>query len=245
MLSVDAAAVVGVLDGVLLDQHPLETAVLERLDEFVGDVRMVGERHLRGREPANPTEGLQSEEGREMMLPRLDVQTVILDRRRRCHGMPPRTAEPFGRMSVVRIASDGFQDIQNIVQPHLPHAVEQRTRVFEHGTRLLAFFEQLRDELADALVAPGEGGSVVVVADVLIVPHVLEIANDLGGFKFSSTGGDQRLVHVQGDRAGGFDVLEIDGGVRCVDWTLGRIADRFLDLFFGAGEIERAVDVFG
>ena len=39
-------AVVELLDAVLLNQHPLVAAVLQRLDERVGDVWMIWQRHL-------------------------------------------------------------------------------------------------------------------------------------------------------------------------------------------------------
>ena len=74
-------AVRGLFDGVLLHQHPLVAAVLERLGEFVGDVRVVGQRHLRGREAAHAGKRLEAEDGGEMVLPSLHMQAVVLHRR--------------------------------------------------------------------------------------------------------------------------------------------------------------------
>ena len=69
VLALRPVAVLGTLDRVFLHQDPLVAAVLERLDELVGRVRVVGQGHFGGREPAHAAQRLQAEDGREVVLP--------------------------------------------------------------------------------------------------------------------------------------------------------------------------------
>jgi len=71
---------VGLLDCVLLEQDPLVAAVGERLDELVGHIGLVGKCHLRGREASDPAQGIESEDGGEVVLPGPHVEAVVLDR---------------------------------------------------------------------------------------------------------------------------------------------------------------------
>ncbi len=80
--------------------------------------------------------------------------------------------------------------------------MKQRAGIVEHHPRLFAFVDEVRNELAHALVAPVEDRRVVVVADTLVLHHVLQIADDRGGVKIGAAGRYQRLVHVQGDGSG-------------------------------------------
>jgi len=50
----------------------------------------------------------------------------------------------------------------------------------------------------------------VVVADVAVLVHVLQVADDRGGAQVAATSGDEWLVHVQGDGAGAADGAEVD-----------------------------------
>ena len=53
----ELAAVLGPLDAVLLYQEPTVAAVQQGADELVADVRVVGQGHLRGREPLHAASG--------------------------------------------------------------------------------------------------------------------------------------------------------------------------------------------
>ena len=163
-----------------------------------------------GENPRTRLKRFQSKDGREVMLPRADVQAEILHRRRRRDGVAPRHAEPFDRVAITRVAGDALEVVEHVVQAHLAHPVEQRARILEHHARLFALVNQLRDELAHALVAPVEHRGVVIVADARVVHHVLEIADDLRGLQVRAAGGNQRLVHVQGDGTGAVDILKIN-----------------------------------
>ena len=87
----DRPATVGELDGVLLHEHPTVSAFSKRLHELVADVRVVGQGHFGGGEPAHATQGLQPEDRREVVLPSLHVQAIVLRGGRGRHGMavPP------------------------------------------------------------------------------------------------------------------------------------------------------------
>jgi hypothetical protein len=50
---------------VLLHDHPAVAAVLQRSDELIEHVGMVGQSHLGGRESLYAAQGLQAEQGRE------------------------------------------------------------------------------------------------------------------------------------------------------------------------------------
>ena len=82
---------------------------------------------------------------------------------------------------------------------HLAQPVQQRARVLQHHPRLRALIDQLRDELAHPLIAPTEHRSVVVIADVRVLEHVPQVADQRSRAKLLSAGRDQRLVHVQRD----------------------------------------------
>jgi hypothetical protein len=88
--------------------------------------------------------------------------------------------------------------------------VQQRTRVFQHDARLGALLHQAWHNLAHTLVTPVEYGGVVVIADIRMLHHVLQIANECSCLQIFATGRDQRLVHVQGIGVGAADVGEID-----------------------------------
>ena len=94
MRALDAAAA-GLFHGVFLDQHPLIAAVDQRADELIGDIGMVGQRHLGRGESADPPERLEAEEGSEVVLPGAHVQPEILDRRGGGDGVAPGGAEPL------------------------------------------------------------------------------------------------------------------------------------------------------
>ena len=100
------------------------------------------------------------------------------------------------------------------MQAHGAQAVEQGAGILQHHPRLLALVDQLRDKFADALVAPMEHRRVVIIANALVLHHVLEIADDGRGVQVTATRRNQWLMHVQGDGAGSADVTEIDAAFR-------------------------------
>lgn len=206
---------------------------------------MVRQRHLGRRKSAHPLQRLHSEETGEVVLPRLDMQPIVLDRRRRRHGMSPRAADPLDPAPVVRVARHPLQCIQNIVQAHLPHPVQQGAGVLQHHAWLLAPIDELRDELAHTLVAPYKHRRVVVVADPLIVHHVLQVADDLGGAQIEAARRDQRLVHVQRDHACRLDAAERDLVLRPEYFRRCGGADRLLEIRFAPGDHGQPIDVFG
>ena len=237
-------AVLGPLDRMLLHQHPLVAAVLEGLHELVGGVRVVGQGHLRRRKPAHAAQRLEAEDGGEVMLPGLDVQTEILHRRGRRHRVAPGVAQPFHRAPVARVAGDALQVVEHIVQAHLAQAVQQGAGVFQHHARLFAFIHELRDELAHALVAPVEDRGVVVIADARVIHHVLEIADDLRRAKVGAARRDQRLVHVQGAGKRALHAAPIDAALRQEDLAPAAAAHGGSDLVLSAADIRQIPNVF-
>ena len=201
--SLDAAAV-GLFDGVFLDEHPLDS----RSQPGCGRTRR---RHRdgwaapsrRGESPDAP-ERLQAEDGGEVVLPGAHVQPIILDGRGRRHRVAPGAAEPLDGLAGPAVAGEVPERVEYVVQAHLPQAVQQGARVVEHHPGLAAFIEQLRNELAHALVAPVNTGALwlspmsgcsIIHSRLLMIRRGAQVA----------AGRDQRLVHVQRDRerAGG------------------------------------------
>ena len=239
------AAIVRLLDRVLLDQDPLIAAVTQGLDEFVGDVRVVGQGHLAGGEAADPLQGLPAEEGGEVVLPSTHVQPVILHRGGGGDGMAPGHAQPFHRPVEVRVAGDAFEGVEDVVPAHLAQAMKEGARVFQHDPRRLALGDELGDELAHALVAPGEDRGVVVVANALVFHHVLEVADDGGGAQVMAPRRDQGLVHVQGDGAGGAGLAKIDPAPVAKQGLGGTGGHDLDDLGLMARDIGDTFEIFG
>ena len=121
--------------------------------------------------------------------------------------------------------------------------MQQCAGVFEHHPRLPSLGEQLREELAHPLVTPAEGRSVVIVPDVRMLGHPLEIADDFGRAQIAPARGDQRLMHVQRDRERAVDVREIRRG-SAVDGRVRGGRDGLGHQGLGAGEVQLPVDIF-
>ena len=206
---------------------------------------MVGQGHLRGGEAADPAEGVQAEEGGEMVLPGPHVQPVVLDRGGGRHGMPPRTAQPLHRLPVARVGRDAGQGVEHVVRAHLAQAVQQRAGVLEHDPRREPLVEQLGDELAHPLVAAQEYRGVVVVADAGVVHHPLQVADDRRRAQIRPACRDERLVHVQGDSEGTVHVAEPGGPRRQEDRISAPGPDRLVDALLRAADVGKAVDVLG
>ena len=207
---------------------------------------MVGQRHLRRREATHPAERLQPEQGGEVMLPGLHVEPVVLHGRGRGDGMAPWAAEPLHGRAVARVDGDRAQGLEHVVGAHLPQSVQERARVLEHHPRLAALLEELGNELAHALVAPAEHRSVVVVLEVGVLVHVLQVADQPSAADVVPPGRDQRLVHVQRDRERRLDpgqrlrhlVAEEDRALTGRPHGLG-------DQRLGAADVRQPVDVLG
>src|SRR5437867_13052375 len=150
----EGAAVFDPLDGMFLHQHPAVAALLQRFDEFVADIGMVWQRHLRWRETPDAAERLQPEDGGKMVLPGAHMQPIILNGRGRSYAVSPGGAQPLDRAPVDWVAGAHPETVDDVVETHRPQAMQQAARIFQHHARLLAFVDQLRNELAHALVAP-------------------------------------------------------------------------------------------
>jgi len=94
--------------------------------------------------------------------------------------MAPWAAKPLHRLPQVRVAGEWPQGVEEVVQAGAAQPVQQGAGVLQHDPRLLALAEQLADELAHPLVAPVEHRGVVVVADVGVLQHPLQVADDGG-----------------------------------------------------------------
>ena len=89
--------------------------------------------------------------------------------------------------------------------------------------------DQLSDQVGGPGVALGEDRGVVAVADARVPHHVVEVADDLRGPEVGTAGGDQGLMHVQGDRerraeavesqVGLVEVHRVAGAVTCSTWA--------------------------
>jgi hypothetical protein len=135
--------------------------------------------------------------------------------------------------------------VEHIVKSHLPEAVQQRARVIEHDPRLAAFFDQLRNELAHPLVAPVKHRRVVVVANGRALHHELEIADDAGGRKVATSGGNERLMHVKGNRRRAPDATEVQPAFPTKPVPVVTIRDCLLDRGLPPRKIWQAVNRFG
>ncbi len=173
------------------------------------------------------------------------MQAEVLGWGRGGDGVAPGHAEPFHRPVVVRVAGDALEGVEDVAPAHLAQAVEEGAGVFQHDPRRLALPDQLRDELAHALVAPGEDGGIVVIADALVLHHVLEVADEGGAAQVTAAGRDQGLVHVQGDGGGGADLAEVDAPPVPEEGLGGAGGQGVRDVGLAARDIGDAFDRFG
>ncbi|CDI02151.1 hypothetical protein BN873_260007 [Candidatus Competibacter denitrificans Run_A_D11] len=178
-----------------------------------------------------------------MMLPSLDVQPEILGWRRRCHRMAPRTSQPLHRPPVSRIARCILEGVEHIVQPHRPQAVEQGAGILQHHPRLLALVNQLRDKFAYPLVAPVKNRRIVIIANALVIHHVLEVADNGRRGQVAATCGNQGLVHVQSDGTRRADTPEIDPTLRQENRLAAASAQGFFDQMFRTANVRQSIDI--
>ncbi len=140
------------------------------------------------------------------MLPRLDVQPVILYRRRWRNGVTPGRTKPLDASAISGFAGYRPECVKNVVELHLAHSVKQRARIIEHTSRLLSPFEQLRYKITHPLITRVEYLRVMIVAGIRMSHHMLQVADFFGlGKRLVGVRYDW-LVHMQGYREGAFDV---------------------------------------
>lgn len=144
--------------------------------------------------------------------------------------MAPGRSQPLYRAAIIWIAGDGLEVIDDIIQPHGSQAVEQAARVVKHDTGLFAFVDQLGNELTQAFVTSVEDRGIMVVADIRVIHHVFQIADDGGRPQVGSTSRDQWLVHVQCDAEGAAHAAKIDAGLGQENGSCP--SDRFGDEIF-------------
>jgi len=148
-------------------------------------------------------------------------------------------------MPVVRVQGDRFETVEDLVCPHLSQAVQQGPGIFQHHAGLLAFVHQLGNELAHPLVAPQKDRRVVVVPDLLVVHHVLQVANNFRSAEIAATRRNERLVHVQRDGACAPDAPKIYAAVLQINclprFGLYSLCTELLH----ARDVGKAVKVFG
>ena len=159
--------------------------------------------------------------------------------------MAPGHAQPFHRPVIVRVAGYALQRVEDVIATHLPQAMKEGAGVFQHHPWRLALGDELGDELAHALVAPGEDRGVVVVADALVFHHVLEVADDGRGAQVRPARRDQRLVHVQGDGAGGAGLAKVDTPPVAEQGLDGAGGQDLGDLGLVAGNMGDTFEIFG
>jgi hypothetical protein len=122
--------------------------------------------------------------------------------------------------------------------------MQQRARVLEHHPRLQPFADQLRDQLPHPPIAPPKHRRVVVIADLGVLLHVLQVADQPRRAQILTTGGNQRLVHMQRDRASTIDPRERIAHTVTPEHrrpTTG--ADRLIDHALGAADVRQPIDV--
>jgi hypothetical protein len=88
-----------------------------------------------------------------------------------------------------------------------------------------------------------EDRGIVIVADLRVIPHVLEIADHGRGAQIPSPGWNQGLVHVQRTREEAPDPLEVDPALGQEDGT--RSGGRLDDERLRAAEIGEIAEGFG
>ncbi len=157
--------------------------------------------------------------------------------------MTPRRAEPFDAAAVRRIVRDRPEALEDVVKPHVAQPVQQAARVLEHDARVAALVDEPRYELPHALVAPVEHGRVVVVADVGVLHHVLQVADDPCRAQVVAAGRNQRLVHVQRLGEAARQRAHVHAASRQVEGPAlgGRLGDRVLR----AADVRQPVHLLG
>ena len=184
------------LDAVFLEQKPAVAGLLQGLHQGKEGVGVIGQGHLRQGETAHPLQGLQAEGRGELVLPGLDLQPKIRDRRRGGDGVAPEGAEPLDVPLHLGITGQVMPGLGDVAAAHLLGPPEQIAGDVEHDPRAAALLDELGDQIGQAPVALREGLGVVVIPLVGVLQHVLEV----GDQRSIGARRDRRLMHVQ--RAG-------------------------------------------
>ena len=121
--------------------------------------------------------------------------------------------------------------------------MQETTRVIQHHSRVFTLLNKLRNELAHAFVTPVKHRRVMVVADLPVIHHVFQIADDRRRPQISTAGGNQRLVHVQADTERAPDPAKTASRFRKIVRT--RTVHRFGNPAFGSANIRKTFDDFG
>ena len=157
--------------------------------------------------------------------------------------MAPGAAEPLHRLAGPGIAGKIPERIEDVIQAHLPHPVQQGAGVVEHHPGLAAFTQELGDELAHAPIAPCEHRGVVAVTNVRMLHHPRQVADDPRGAQVVASGGDERLMHVQRHRERAGSTLNIKAIHEY--WALPARFDGLADQRLLPTQAGHAIDVLG
>ena len=243
MAVANTGAVPGALDSELLHKNPAVTGVFERPHELVENIGMIRQRHLRRRKSSDAAQRIEAENGGEMMLPGGNVEAEVLHRSRGRNRVTPGCAKPFDRGPIVGIQRQFLEIVKHVIQAHCPEAMQEAAGIVQHHARPFAFLNELRDELAHAFVAPVEDRCIVVIADVLVVHHVLQIADQICRPQVAAAGWNQRLMHVQRNGECAADAAKIDSGFGQVAGN--GMGPRFGNDFFRTADVGQSINVFG
>jgi hypothetical protein len=87
-----------------------------------------------------------------------------------------------------------------------------------------------------------EDGGVVIVADALVLHHVLQIADDRRRAQIAAPRWNQRLVHVQGSGKRALDSIEIYGTVGMA--VRARLSHCLINKVFRSADVRLAIKIF-
>src|SRR6516225_2285329 len=107
-------------DRMLLDQHPLIAALLQRAHKFIGNIGMIRQSHLRWGEASDAAQCVQTEDGGEMVLPCLYLQAEILHWSGRGDGVSPTRSQPLYGPVISGVESNPIQILEHVIQTHGP-----------------------------------------------------------------------------------------------------------------------------
>ena len=89
--------------------------------------------------------------------------------------MTPECAEPFHMPLHLIVTGQKLERFDDVEALHLRNAPQQISGVIEHDPRAASLSDQLRDQISHASVAMGERLTVVVIALVRMLQHVLKM----------------------------------------------------------------------
>lgn len=89
---------------------------------------------------------------------------------------------------------NSLEILQDIAPPHLSQAEQETTGIIEHDSWPASGINQFSDEIGHSAITPGEDGAIMVFVNILMINHVLQIADQGASMKVAFY--NQRLVHV-------------------------------------------------